>query len=169
MPQHSPYKHALIIYGAKLQYAAKDDDSSPLDADVIVCVQFIVSTLLFYSRDINNKLLVAISKLGQQQAACCFLLLRIIYVCYEAQGAISLFQMYEFFTMFLGFQTQIFDTRNVRDPIRSANISNEYVSIFLSSAYVTSDTISYCVQTNLFTDDELQLDEAFNSNNPSFV
>ena len=69
MPQHSPYKHALIIYSSKLQYAAKDDDSSPLDADVIVCVQFIVSTLLFCGWAVDNKLLVAPSELGQQQAA----------------------------------------------------------------------------------------------------
>ena len=66
--QHSLYKHALIFYGSKVQYAAKDDNP-PLDADGILRVQSIVSALLFYGRAIDNKLLVALSELGQQQAA----------------------------------------------------------------------------------------------------
>ena len=74
-----------------------------------------------------------------------------------------------FFTMFPGFQTRIFDPRNVRDPIRSPNLSNEYISIFLTSTYVTADAIRSYAQTNLFTKDELQLDEASYSNTPSFV
>ena len=68
-PQHSPYKHAPIIYGAKLQYAAEDDDSPTLDAYVILRVQSIVGTLLFYGRAVNNKLLGALSKLGNQQVS----------------------------------------------------------------------------------------------------
>ena len=68
-PQHSPYKHAPIIYGTKVQYTAEDDDSPPLDADDILRVQSIVGALLFYGRAVDNKLLVALSKLGQQQAA----------------------------------------------------------------------------------------------------
>ena len=34
---------------------------------------------------------------------------------------------------------------------------------------MTADTIRSYVQTHLFTDDELQLDEVSYSNNPSFV
>ena len=68
-PQHSPYKHAPIIYGAKLQYAAKDNDSPSLDADGILRVQSIVSVLMFYGRAVDSKFLVALRELGQQQEA----------------------------------------------------------------------------------------------------
>ena len=66
--QHSPYKHAPIIYGAKVQYDTKYDDIPPLDADGILRVQSIVGALMFYGWAVDNKILVFISKLGQQQA-----------------------------------------------------------------------------------------------------
>ena len=68
-PQQSPYKHAPIIYVAKLKYVAKDDDSPSLDDDGILCVQSIFGALLLYSLANNNKLLVALSELGKQEAA----------------------------------------------------------------------------------------------------
>ena len=66
--QQSPYKHAPIIYGAKVYYAAEDNDRPTLDADGILRVQYIVGALLFYGWAVDNKLLVFISELGQQQA-----------------------------------------------------------------------------------------------------
>ena len=68
-PQHSPYKHAPIIYGAKVQYAAASDDSLALDKDGITRVQTIIGVLLYCARAVDNKLFVALSELGQQQAA----------------------------------------------------------------------------------------------------
>ena len=68
-PQQSPYKHAPIIYGAKIQYAAEADNSAPLDEAGILRVQSIVGELLFYCRAVDNKLLVGLSELGQQQAS----------------------------------------------------------------------------------------------------
>ena len=68
-PQRSPYKHAPIIYGAKLKYAAKDEDNPPLNSDGILPVQSIVDALLFYGQAVDNKLLVSLSELVQQQAA----------------------------------------------------------------------------------------------------
>ena len=44
-PQHSPYKHAPIIYGAKVQYATGPDDSAALDKDGITRVQAIIDLL----------------------------------------------------------------------------------------------------------------------------
>ena len=67
-PQHSPYKHAPIIYGAKVQYSNEDDDSPPLDSDGILRVQSIASAQLLYSQTVDNKQLVALRELGQQQA-----------------------------------------------------------------------------------------------------
>ena len=52
-----------------MQYAAEDDDSPPLDSDGILRVQSIVGAMMFYGRAVDNKLLVALSELGQQQAA----------------------------------------------------------------------------------------------------
>ena len=59
----------MIIYGAKIQYAAETDDSAPLDKVGILRVQSIVGALLFYGRAVDNKLLVALSELSQQQAS----------------------------------------------------------------------------------------------------
>ena len=67
-PQHSPYKHAPIIYVAKVQYAAEDDDSPSLDTDGILCVQSIVGALLLYGCAVDKNLLVSLSKIWQQQA-----------------------------------------------------------------------------------------------------
>ena len=68
-PQHSPYKHAPIMHGAKSQYAAGPDESPPLNSAGILRVQAIVCAPLFYARAVDNKLLVAISELGQQQSS----------------------------------------------------------------------------------------------------
>ena len=57
-----------------------------------------------------------------------------IYDYYEAQSAISLFQINELFSYhFWGFKLKIFYPRNVRNPIRFPDLSNKYVSIFLTS------------------------------------
>ena len=57
------------IFGAKIQYAAEADDGAPLDKAGILRVQSIVGALLFYGRAVDNKLIVALSELGQQQAS----------------------------------------------------------------------------------------------------
>ena len=69
MPQHSPYKITLIAYGAKTQYAAGPDDSPPLNAAGITCVQYIVGALLYYPQAVDNKLLVALREIGQKKAS----------------------------------------------------------------------------------------------------
>ena len=57
-----------------------------------------------------------------------------IYQYYEARSAISLFRMNEFFSHhFWGLKLKIFDPCNVRKPIRIPDISNNYISIFLTS------------------------------------
>ena len=62
-PQQSPYKHAPLIYGDKVHYAAEDNDRPSLDAVGILRMQSIVGALLFYGHSINNKLLLDFSKL----------------------------------------------------------------------------------------------------------
>ena len=63
-PQHSPYKHTPIFYGANVQYAAEDDNSPSLDANGILRVQSISGLLLFYGRAVDKKILVALSEIG---------------------------------------------------------------------------------------------------------
>ena len=63
-----------------------------------------------------------------------FSIINEMYEYYEAQSIISLFQMNELFSHhFRGFKLEIFDPRNVCKPILFPDISNEYVSIFLTS------------------------------------
>ena len=68
-PQHAPHKHREIVYGAKTQMSLDKDTSAKLDATGIKRVQGIVGSLLYYARAVDNKLLVALSAIGSQQAA----------------------------------------------------------------------------------------------------
>jgi hypothetical protein len=67
-PQHSPHAWTKPIYGAKIQYAAPDDDSPLLDTADIKCVQEILGTLLFYARAVDNTMLTAIGAIATQQS-----------------------------------------------------------------------------------------------------
>ncbi len=67
-PQHSPHKHCKIIYGTKQQFSQADVNSAKLDDAGIKQVQRIVRVILYYTRAVNNKLLVALSAIGSQQA-----------------------------------------------------------------------------------------------------
>ena len=68
-PQHSPFRHAPIIYGAKKKFSNSPDASPKLDDTGIKQVQSIVSALLYYGRAVDNKLLVSLCNLGSTQAA----------------------------------------------------------------------------------------------------
>ena len=67
--QLSPYKHTTIVYGAIIQYAMDPSFSPPLDDKCIIRVQSIVGALLYYYQAVDNKLLVVINDIGQQQAS----------------------------------------------------------------------------------------------------
>ncbi len=66
-PQHQPYKHVPIQYGAKIQQVAIDT-SEPLSPAAITRVQDIVGTLLYYSRAFDSTLLTALSSIAPRQA-----------------------------------------------------------------------------------------------------
>lgn len=68
-PQLSPHPHRAINYGAKQQLAAEEDTSAKLNIAGIRRIEGIVGALLYYGRAVNNKLLVALSTLGSQQAS----------------------------------------------------------------------------------------------------
>ena len=64
-----PHKHRPIDYGAKTKIVQPTDTSLSLDDKGIKRVQVIVGALLYVGIAVNNKLLVALSAIGSQQAA----------------------------------------------------------------------------------------------------
>ena len=68
-PQLSPHKCREVKYGSKTQLAPEEDTSKPLNDVGIRRVQTIVGALLWIGRAVNNKLLVALSAIGSQQAS----------------------------------------------------------------------------------------------------
>ena len=68
-PQHAPFKAREINYGAKQQLSAPVDSSPALDHAGVRRIQAIVGALLYYARAVDNKLLVALSAIGAQQAS----------------------------------------------------------------------------------------------------
>ena len=68
-PQLSPHKCREVKYGSKTQLAPEEDTSKPLNDAGIRWVQKIVGALLWIGRAVNNKLLVALSAIGSQQAS----------------------------------------------------------------------------------------------------
>ena len=68
-PQYPPHKHRPIDYGATQQLVQPTDDSPPLNDKGIKISQVIVGALLYIGGAVNNKLLVAFSASGAQQAA----------------------------------------------------------------------------------------------------
>ena len=68
-PQYSPHSHNPIIYGAKVQYAAETPSSPPLDNFGKLRIQQLVRDIRYYSQAVNNKLLVALIEIVQQQSS----------------------------------------------------------------------------------------------------
>jgi hypothetical protein len=66
-PQHQPYKHVPIQYGAKIQ-KVDINTSNPLSPNAIKRVQDIVGMLLYYGCAVNPTLLTALSSIATCQA-----------------------------------------------------------------------------------------------------
>jgi hypothetical protein len=67
-PRHSSYACLPISYGAKTQLTPEVDTSDLLDGTRKHRIQEIVSSLLYYARAVDNKLLVALSAIAARQA-----------------------------------------------------------------------------------------------------
>ena len=65
----SPHKHRPIDYGATKQLVQPTDTSKTLNEKVIKRIQGIVGALLSVLRAVNNKLILALSAIGSQQAS----------------------------------------------------------------------------------------------------
>ena len=68
-PQTSPHKCREVKYDRKTHFDPEEDTSKPLNDAVIRRVQTIVGALLWIGRAVSNKLLVALSEIGSQQAS----------------------------------------------------------------------------------------------------
>ena len=67
--QRSSHKHREVKYGAKEQLTHEDDTIPPLENQGTKRIQGTVGALLYYSRAVDNKLLVGLSYIGSQQGA----------------------------------------------------------------------------------------------------
>ena len=67
--QLSHYRCTEIMYGRKLKQAPEQDSSPALYEKGFIRVQRIFGALLYYSRAVNNKLLVSLSAIGSHQAS----------------------------------------------------------------------------------------------------
>ena len=66
--QLSPHKHFVVTYGAKEQLTHEEDKSTPLDNEGTKHIHVIVGELIYYAREVDNKLLVGLSAIGAQEA-----------------------------------------------------------------------------------------------------
>ena len=57
------------MYGSKVQYASGLDNTPALDTARIIRFHYILGALLFYTQAVDNKLLVTLSNIGQQEAS----------------------------------------------------------------------------------------------------
>ena len=67
--QLSPHRYKPISYGSNVQVAPEEETSKPLNESSVQRVQQIVGALLWIGRAVNNKVLVALSAIGSQQAS----------------------------------------------------------------------------------------------------
>jgi hypothetical protein len=67
-PQHQPYPHVKIIYGAKAQYKTGPVESLHLDKVGTTFIQEVTGVFLFMAQAINGRLLPALSALASEQA-----------------------------------------------------------------------------------------------------
>jgi hypothetical protein len=67
-PQHQPYPHIKLNYGAKAQYTEDTDTSALLPNKDKKFIQEVISTFLYYARCFNSTMLAALGTIARQQA-----------------------------------------------------------------------------------------------------
>ena len=82
------YKHIPIVYGASKQFTDYTNTSAPLNEKGILCVQNIVSALLYYGCAVDNKLMVDLSAIVSHQAAA------------TVDTAAAVYQLLDYITMY---------------------------------------------------------------------
>ena len=67
-PQHSPYPCAPKTYGKSAQDPIATNNSPPSGQKVIIHVQKLVGSILYYARSVDSTPLVALNTLASEQA-----------------------------------------------------------------------------------------------------
>ena len=66
---HQPHKHAIPVYGRKIQNAKPVDETPKLDSARQKFVQQVSGTFLYYARAVDPTMLVALSTIASEQSA----------------------------------------------------------------------------------------------------
>ena len=66
--QSPPHHHVPPTYGARVQFAEPEDDTSLLSEERLKSIQKVVGVFLYYAIAIDNTVLVALSNTGSEQA-----------------------------------------------------------------------------------------------------
>ena len=63
-----PHDHSVPMYGAKIQYAKKLDESPEIGPEDKLFIQQVTGTFLYYARAVDSTMLVTLSAIASQQA-----------------------------------------------------------------------------------------------------
>jgi hypothetical protein len=65
-PQHTPSRYVTPVYGAKTQYATKDE-TPPLTAQQCLTIQKITGSVLYYARAVDPTVLMPLNDIATEQ------------------------------------------------------------------------------------------------------
>jgi hypothetical protein len=65
-PQHTPPRFVKPVYGAKTQYATKDE-TPPLTAQQFLTIQKVTGSVLYYARAVGPTVLMPLNDIGEEQ------------------------------------------------------------------------------------------------------
>jgi hypothetical protein len=65
-PQHTPSRYVTPVYGAKPQYATKDE-TPPLTAQQCLTIQKVTGSVLYYARAVDPTVLMALNDIATNQ------------------------------------------------------------------------------------------------------
>ena len=66
---NQPHKHAIPVYGRKIQHAKEEDTTPKLDKHKTKFVQQVTGTFLYYARAVYPTMMVALNAIAYDQAA----------------------------------------------------------------------------------------------------
>jgi hypothetical protein len=65
-PQHTPSRYVTPVYGAKTQYATKDE-TPPLTAQQCLTIQKVTESVLYYARAVDPTVLMPLNDIATEQ------------------------------------------------------------------------------------------------------
>jgi hypothetical protein len=65
-PQHTPYRYVMPVYGAKTQYATKDE-TPPLTAQQCLTIQKVTGSVLYYARAVDPTVSMPLNEIATEQ------------------------------------------------------------------------------------------------------